>query len=70
MDIHTLTRELHTKNNTKIVLYVADGSGDVWRSTDLATFDRVAVPGGVEELKSVGTSVMGRSKENANRKRR
>ena len=27
MDIHKLTRELHTKNDTKIVMYVADGLG-------------------------------------------
>ena len=29
-------------------LYVADGNGDLWRSTDFATFSRVPVPGGVK----------------------
>jgi hypothetical protein len=41
-------------------LYVADGNGDLWRSTDFATFSRVSVPGGVEDLKSAGNAVIAR----------
>jgi 2,3-bisphosphoglycerate-independent phosphoglycerate mutase len=41
MDIHTLTRELHTKNDSKIVMLVADGLGGL-----------PMTPGGKTELES------------------
>jgi 2,3-bisphosphoglycerate-independent phosphoglycerate mutase len=44
MDIHHLTRELKVKNNTKIVLYVADGLGGLPQE-----------PGGMTELESANT---------------
>jgi 2,3-bisphosphoglycerate-independent phosphoglycerate mutase len=44
MDLHTLTRELHVKNNTKIVLYVADGLGGLPQQ-----------PGGLTELETANT---------------
>jgi 2,3-bisphosphoglycerate-independent phosphoglycerate mutase len=34
MDIHHLTRELHVKNDTKIVMYVADGLGGLPQKAD------------------------------------
>lgn len=42
------------------VLYVADGIGSLWRSTDFATFSRVSVPGGVRDLTSAGDAVIAR----------
>src|SRR4029078_13411157 len=44
MDIHKLTRELHTKNDTKIVMYVADGLGGLPQQ-----------PGGLTELETANT---------------
>jgi 2,3-bisphosphoglycerate-independent phosphoglycerate mutase len=44
MDIHKLTRDLHVKNNTKIVLYVADGLGGLPQQ-----------PGGMTELETANT---------------
>jgi 2,3-bisphosphoglycerate-independent phosphoglycerate mutase len=44
MDLHKLTRELHVKNNTKIVLYVADGLGGLPQQ-----------PGGHTELETAHT---------------
>lgn len=44
MDIHQLTRELHVKNNTKIVLYVGDGLGGLPQH-----------PGGLTELETANT---------------
>jgi 2,3-bisphosphoglycerate-independent phosphoglycerate mutase len=44
MDIHKLTRELHVKNNSKIVMYVADGLGGLPRE-----------PGGLTELETANT---------------
>ena len=42
-------------------LYVADGNGDLWRSTDLATFTQVTTVGGVHELQSAGDAVIART---------
>ncbi|MFL5799046.1 MAG: hypothetical protein ACJ77A_14095 [Actinomycetota bacterium] len=42
------------------VLYVADGRGDLWRSTDLITFSQVEVAGGVSDLKPTGGAVIAR----------
>jgi len=42
------------------VLYVADGRGDLWRSTDFTTFSHVEVPGWVSELKPTGDAVIAR----------
>ncbi|MEX2309285.1 MAG: 2,3-bisphosphoglycerate-independent phosphoglycerate mutase [Pirellulales bacterium] len=44
MDPHRLTRELHIKNNTKIVMYVADGIGGLPQQ-----------PGGLTELETANT---------------
>jgi 2,3-bisphosphoglycerate-independent phosphoglycerate mutase len=44
MDLHKLTRELHVKNSTKIVLYVADGLGGLPQK-----------PGGLTELETART---------------
>ena len=44
MDLHQLTRELHVKNDTKIVFYVADGLGGLPQQ-----------PGGMTELESAST---------------
>ena len=44
MDLHHLTRELHVKNNTKIVMYVADGLGGLPQE-----------PGGLTELETANT---------------
>src|SRR6476620_1050500 len=44
MDIHQLTRELQTKNDTKIVMYVADGLGGLPQQ-----------PGGLTELETANT---------------
>ena len=44
MDLHKLTRELHVKNDTKIVLYVADGLGGLPQQ-----------PGGMTELETANT---------------
>ena len=44
MDLHQLTRELHVKNNTKIVMYVADGLGGLPQQ-----------PGGLTELETANT---------------
>jgi 2,3-bisphosphoglycerate-independent phosphoglycerate mutase len=44
MDLHRLTRDLHVKNNTKIVMYVADGLGGLPQE-----------PGGLTELESANT---------------
>ncbi len=44
MDLHRLTRELHVKNNTKIVMYVADGLGGLPQQ-----------PGGLTELETART---------------
>jgi 2,3-bisphosphoglycerate-independent phosphoglycerate mutase len=44
MDLHQLTRDLHVKNNTKIVLYVADGLGGLPQQ-----------PGGLTELETANT---------------
>jgi hypothetical protein len=41
-------------------LYVADGNGDLWRSTDFASFSRVSVPDSVADLKPAGDAVIGR----------
>ena len=46
-------------------LYVADGNGDLWRSTDLVTFTQVTTVGGVYELQSAGDAVIART-DNAN----
>jgi 2,3-bisphosphoglycerate-independent phosphoglycerate mutase len=45
MDIHALTRELHVKNDSKIVMYVADGLGGLPRK-----------PGGLTELETAKTT--------------
>jgi 2,3-bisphosphoglycerate-independent phosphoglycerate mutase len=44
MDLHRLTRDLHVKNNTKIVMYVADGLGGLPQQ-----------PGGLTELETANT---------------
>ena len=44
MDLHHLTRQLHVKNNTKIVMYVADGLGGLPQE-----------PGGFTELETANT---------------
>jgi len=44
MDLHDLTRQLHVKNNSKIVLYVADGLGGLPQT-----------PGGLTELETART---------------
>ncbi|MCI0333888.1 MAG: 2,3-bisphosphoglycerate-independent phosphoglycerate mutase [Planctomycetes bacterium] len=44
MDLHRLTRELHVKNDTKIVMYVADGLGGLPQH-----------PGGLTELETART---------------
>ncbi len=44
MDIHKLTRELHVKNSSKIVLYVGDGLGGLPQQ-----------PGGLTELETANT---------------
>ena len=44
MDIHKLTRELHIKNDTKIVMFVADGLGGLPQQ-----------PGGLTELETANT---------------
>ena len=44
MDIHQLTRDLHVKNNTKIVMYVGDGLGGLPQQ-----------PGGLTELETANT---------------
>jgi 2,3-bisphosphoglycerate-independent phosphoglycerate mutase len=44
MDLHDLTRQLHVKNNSKIVLYVGDGLGGLPQS-----------PGGLTELETART---------------
>jgi 2,3-bisphosphoglycerate-independent phosphoglycerate mutase len=44
MDIHKLTRELHVKNNSKIVMYVGDGLGGLPQK-----------PGGLTELETAKT---------------
>src|SRR3954462_4393240 len=44
MDLHHLTRELHVKNDTKIVMYVADGLGGLPQK-----------PGGLTELEIANT---------------
>jgi 2,3-bisphosphoglycerate-independent phosphoglycerate mutase len=44
MDIHQLTRELHVKNNSKIVMYVGDGLGGLPQE-----------PGGLTELETANT---------------
>jgi 2,3-bisphosphoglycerate-independent phosphoglycerate mutase len=44
MDLHDLTRQLHVKNNSKIVLYVADGLGGLPQT-----------PGGLTELETAHT---------------
>jgi 2,3-bisphosphoglycerate-independent phosphoglycerate mutase len=44
MDIHQLTRELHIKNDSKIVLYVGDGLGGLPQE-----------PGGLTELETANT---------------
>jgi DNA-binding CsgD family transcriptional regulator len=41
-------------------LYVADGRGYLWRSTDFATFNRVLVPFLVSGLRSAGDAVIAR----------
>lgn len=41
-------------------LYVADGRGYLWRSTDFATFSRVLVPFDVSDLTSTGDAVIAR----------
>jgi hypothetical protein len=46
-------------------LYVADGNGDLWRSTDFATFSPVSIPGAVYGLRSAGDAVIART-DNAN----
>jgi hypothetical protein len=45
------------------VLYVADGRGDLWRSTDFITFSPVEVEGGVLDLKPTGDAVIARLDE-------
>src|ERR1041384_7466175 len=44
MDLHQLTHQLHTKNDTKIVIYVADGLGGLPQQ-----------PGGLTELETAKT---------------
>jgi 2,3-bisphosphoglycerate-independent phosphoglycerate mutase len=44
MDVHQLTRQLHVKNKTKIVMYVADGLGGLPQE-----------PGGLTELETANT---------------
>lgn len=44
MDLHRLTRDLHVKNDTKIVMYVADGLGGLPQE-----------PGGLTELETANT---------------
>jgi 2,3-bisphosphoglycerate-independent phosphoglycerate mutase len=44
VDLHQLTRQLHVKNNSKIVLYVADGLGGLPQQ-----------PGGMTELETAST---------------
>jgi 2,3-bisphosphoglycerate-independent phosphoglycerate mutase len=44
MDLHQLTRQLHVKNNTKIVMFVADGLGGLPQE-----------PGGLTELETART---------------
>ncbi len=44
MDLHQLTRQLHVRNNSKIVLYVADGLGGLPQQ-----------PGGMTELETANT---------------
>lgn len=42
------------------VLYLADGRGDLWRSTDFTTFSRVEVAGWVRGLQPTGDAVIAR----------
>lgn len=42
------------------VLYVADGNGDLWRSTDFTSFDPIEVQGRVSDLKPAGDAVIAR----------
>src|SRR4051812_26383085 len=44
MDLHRLTRDLHVKNSTKIVMYVGDGLGGLPQQ-----------PGGLTELETANT---------------
>src|ERR1041384_3959710 len=44
MDLHQLTHQLHTKNDTKIVMYVGDGLGGLPQQ-----------PGGLTELETANT---------------
>jgi hypothetical protein len=41
-------------------LYVADGHGRLWRSTDFATFTQVEIADNVADLKPAGDAVIGR----------
>ena len=45
MDLHALTRELHIRNDSKIVMYVADGLGGLPQK-----------PGGLTELETAKTT--------------
>jgi hypothetical protein len=41
-------------------LYVADGNGELWRSTDFSTFSHVEVAGFVSELRTTADGVIAR----------
>ncbi|HEX5104052.1 MAG TPA: 2,3-bisphosphoglycerate-independent phosphoglycerate mutase [Pirellulaceae bacterium] len=54
MDIHALTRELHTKNDSKIVMLVADGLGGLPMSPGGKTELETAVKPNLDALAKVG----------------
>jgi 2,3-bisphosphoglycerate-independent phosphoglycerate mutase len=54
MDIHELTRTLHVKNDTKIVMLVADGLGGLPRTPDGPTELEAARTPNLDALASVG----------------
>ncbi len=54
MDMHTLTKELHTKNNAKIVMLVADGLGGLPRTADGKTELETAQTPNLDQLAARG----------------
>ena len=54
MDIHKLTRELHTKNDTKIVMYVADGLGGLPQQSGGMTELETAKTPNLDALAKIG----------------
>ena len=62
MDIHELTRTLHTTNESKIVMLVADGLGGLPREPGGPT-DRGGSPGGADALEKRRQRKKGKPKE-------